>query len=261
MSGIFGHTLLFRISALSILTLSFILVSHSGGSSSFRPSAETSGVSANQEPTVTAEVQGDSPLVITSLKSEGRVAPDSQFVEFGFYVINVSVKPIRAYAIKQEIAADGTKMGGGVSLYNPQLTNSLLRPNQSAFIADTSNFTSDKKNTISLSVDFVEFADGTKWGRDSVKSSERAAGQRAGAYNISQRLLEGLNDGKVEDVIHQMEAANVELADDHSEEWKSGFRAGRIAILNRLKHVKAEHGPTEFERELRRLGQTFKDQN
>lgn len=262
MPGVFGHKLILRLLALSVLTFCFVLVTRSGGGSSLGPSQETATVSIQtQEPTITVEVQADVPLAITSVTSAGRMAPDSQFVEFGFYVINVSPKPIRAYAIKQEISANGTKLGGGVALYNSQLANSVLRPNQSVFIGDTSNVTSGKKNTISLSVDFVEFADGTKWGPDSVKSSERAAGQRAGAHDISQRLLEGLNEGKVENVIHEMEAANVEFADDHSEEWKEGFRAGRIAVLNRLKHVKAEHGPTEFERELRRLGQTFKDKD
>jgi hypothetical protein len=261
MPGIFGHKLTIRLLALTILTFCLILVSRSGGGSSLGPSAETSAAPAQtQEPTITVEVQADAPLAITSVASAGRMAPDSQFVEFGFYVINVSPKPIRAYAIRQEISASGTKLGGGVALYNPQLANSVLRPNQSTFIGDTSTVTSGKKNIITLAVDFVEFSDGTKWGADSVRSSERAAGQRAGAYIVSQRLLQVLNTGKAEDVMHAIEdgTANTEPPADRSQEWKEGFRGARVAVLNRLKRIKEDRGLRELERELRRLGETFK---
>lgn len=260
MPEILGHRLLGRLSALFVLTLCLIAVSRSGGGSSLRSPAATSTTSQAQEPTITAQVQRDSPLAITSITSAGRMVPDLQNIEFGFYVINISSKPIRAYAIRQDNSAGATKLGGGVALYNPQLANSLLLPNQSTFIPDTSYVTSDQKNSIVLSVDFVEFSDGTKWGPDSERSSERAAGQRAAAHLVSERLLQILNSGKAEGVMREIEAGttNIELPTDRSAEWKEGFRAGRVAVLNRLKRANEGRGPTELERELRRLGETFK---
>ena len=260
MPGIFGHRLLVRLTALGVLTFCFVLVSRSDGNSSLRPSEEAVAAAQTQEPTITAEIQADSPLAITSFASAGRMALNSQFIEFGFYVINVSSKPIRAFAIKQEISAGGTKLGGGVTLHNPQLANSLLLSSQSTFIGGTSNVNPGKQNIITLSVDFVEFSDGSKWGVDSVKSAERTAGQRAAAHFVSQRLLQVLNEGKVEDVMREIEGgtANIEPPSDQSQEWKEGFRAGRVVVLNRLKRAKEQHGASELERELRRLNETFK---
>lgn len=247
---------LVRFPALGVLTICLILLARTGGNTTFGETAST----PIQDPTITVEVQPDVPLKIATVSSAGRMAPDSQLIEFGYYVINASSKPIRAYAIRQEISIGGETSGAGVSLYNPQLSNSLLSPNQSIFIGGTSNI--EGRNTvINLSVDFVEFFDGTKWGADLARSSERAAGQRFAAHTVSQKLLQILSVGKPEDVLTAMESghANVVPPEDRSPEWKEGFRSGRIAVLNRLKRAKEKNNLRELERELRRLGETFKD--
>lgn len=256
-----AHTLLFRLSALISLTLCLLLVSRHDGSWFFYSSAETSAALPQfQEPTITAEIQANAPLTITSVTSSGQMAPGSQFVEFGFFVINVSAKAIRAYAIKHENSIDGKNAGGGVTLYNPQLANSLLQPNQSVFIGDTSNISPEKRTIISLSVDFVEFSDGTKWGADSVRSSEKVAGQRAAATLVSQRLLRLLSQS-AEDVVSEIESGmpGMETPNDKSEEWKEGFRIGRLAVVNRLKRAKEQRGLAELRREVQRFGETFRD--
>jgi hypothetical protein len=264
MSFVFAHNLSYRLFALGILTFCLILVSRTGGNFSLVSSSDTSAASGGtQEPIITVEPQADSPLAITSAASAGRMGPDSQFVEFGFYLVNVSAKPVRAYAIRQDILVDGIKQGGGVSLHNRQLSNSVLRPSQSIFIGGTSNVAADKKTIISLAVDFVEFSDGTKWGVDSTRSSERAAGQRLAAYMITQRLSQILSAGKAEDVLNAVDSgmANLEPPADLSLDLKAGFQSGRGSILDRLKRSKEKGGLKELERELRRLGETFKSKD
>jgi len=206
-------------------------------------------------------LQHDSPLAITSIASGGQTSPELQNIEFGFYVINVSSKSIRAYAIKQDLTAGGKEMGGGVTLYNPELANSVLLPNQSTLISGTSDLTSDQDNKITLSIDYVEFSDGARWGLDSVKSSERVAGQRSAATMLSKKLIQVLKTGRGEDVAQALDdgTASIEPPADRSQEWKEGFSAGRASVLNGLKRTKEAHGPRELERELRRLGVTFKE--
>jgi hypothetical protein len=217
----------------------------------------------SQDSIITVETQNDSPLKISSVAATSPFDADSQIMEFGYYLINSSQKPIRAYAIKQELSVDGTKSGGTVSLDNLQLTNSLLRPNESRFTGDTVRLRPNKKTIVVLSVDFVEFSDGTKWGLDSLKSSAQVAGQRAGARSISQQLLKILNDGKIDDVVREMDKASTttEVPNDQPEEWRIGFRQGRVVILDRLKRSKEKQGISEFERVLRRFGETFKSLN
>jgi hypothetical protein len=251
------HTLLIRFSALGVLTFCLILFS--------RESENSLGLSAasatqTQDSVITVEVQDNAPLTISSVASTSPNYADPEILEFGYYIINTSPKPIRAYAIKQGLSVDGTRGGVTVSLYNLQVANSVLRPNESSFIGDSASLTPGKKNIVILSVDFVEFSDGSKWGSDSIKSSVQAAGQRAGAKSVSERLLQILNKGKIEDVIREIEEASttVEVPPNESEEWRIGFRQGRVSVLNRLRRAKVKNGTRELDRELRRFGETFK---
>jgi hypothetical protein len=260
MPDVYSNGLFGRLFALLILVVCLIAVSRNGGGSSFESQAGASTKSPVQEPTITAQAQANQPLAITSITSAG-TSPDFQGVEFAFYVINVSPRPILAYAIRQDLTAGGKQSGGGVTLYNPQLANSVLRPNQSVLISGTADLTSDNDNKITLSVDYVEFSDGTRWGADSVKSSERVAGQRAAATMVGKNLLEVLKAGKNDDVTKAIEDGKVIIQPPgiRSQEWNEGFSAGRASVLNRLKRANEQHGLKELELELRRIGETFKE--
>lgn len=252
-----GHKLWSRLFALGTLVICLVLVNR-GGEHVSSGSAPTQF----EDPKVTVEIQSDSPLTIASLSPASRMAPDSEFVEFSYYVINNSSTPIRAYAIKQDLFHGGVRVGGSVSLYNLALSNSMLSPNQSKYIAEATSVTADK-TVVTLSIDFVEFTDGTKWGSDSRRSSERAAGQRFAAQLVTQELLSILNSRQVKGVIAALEGegGNAEPPPDRSEEWRAGFRSGRLSILSRLKRTKEKNNQKELEQELRRLGETFKSNN
>jgi hypothetical protein len=128
---------------------------------------------------------------------------------------------------------------------------------------DTCSAVSEKEQRITLLVDYVEFADGTKWGVDSAKSADRSAGQRAVASLISKRLLKILNEGNLNDVISAIEAGttNIEPPAGVSDEWKEGFRTGSNSITARLKNAQKRGGLSQVEQKLRELAERFKGVN
>ena len=254
MTALLRQKVVSRLLALAILTLCLVIVYRNGGSAPLASPQEPQAAS-RQVTTIIAQEQTDTPLAITGIALNAPVSSDSPFVDFGFSVVNVSLKPIRAYAIRQIVTAAGITVGGGVSLYNLQLANSRLLPHESELVYQNANAVSKKETKIIVSVDYVEFSDGTKWGTDSSKSAERAAGQRSGARAQSEKLLDLLNAGNAEDVVNVIGTGAVGIAPplDRSSEWTEGFRSGAVIVVNRLKRAQEKGGPNELEKELRKL--------
>lgn len=261
MTGLYKQRLLSRFLALGVLILCLSLLSSNGTS---RPLASPEVLQPQliqtQAPTVTVQTQTDAPLLISSPRVLSWSGQDG---ELAFELLNVSGKPIRAYAIKQEVIS-GSAQSSSVLFSNLDLTSSpLLESNQSLTTFDTCQAISEKQNKITLFVDYVEFADGTKWGADSAKFADVAAGQRAAAYIISKRLLKILNTGSPLDVISALEtgAANIDPPVGRSEAWKEGFRSGSNSIAAQLKNAKNRESLSQVERKLRQLAERFKGAN
>jgi len=213
-----------------------------------------------QAPTLKVKAQTDTPLLISSPRL---LSWDGREGEFAFELVNVSGKSIRAYAIKQEEEAGGSQ-ASGVLFSNLDLTSSpALQPNQSQTIADTCEAISDKEQSITLSVDYAEFSDGTKWGSDTGMSAERSAGQRAAAIFISKRLAKIQSESNANEVMKVIEATSdtLEPPVDHSEEWKAGFRSAYKLITARLKNAQKQGGANQVQQKLRQLSETFKGVN
>lgn len=261
MPKIYKYRLLLRLLTLGVLTLCLGLLSRNGSNAPLASTKKSPPLPIQtQAPAITAQTQTDTPLLISSPRI---LSWDGQDGEFAFELINVSGKPIRAYAIKQEVKAGGAQLSS-LSFSNLDLTNSPpLQPTQSVTNFDTCPAVSKKEQRITLSVDYVEFSDGTKWGVDSAKSADRSAGQRAVASLISKRLLKILNDGNLNDVMSAIEAgaANIEPPAGVSEEWKEGFRSGSNSIAARLKNAQKRGGLSQVEQKLRELAERFKGAN
>jgi hypothetical protein len=258
MAGLYQQRLLVRLLALGVLTLCLSLLSRNSSSSALlaTPKEPPAVPVQTQSPIVMVQPQMGTPLVVTAARP---VSSDPQNLDITFYLTNVSNKPIRVYAIKQEVEAGGTR-SYSVSLHNLDLTNSALQPNQSLSDFDTYQVLAGKEHHLTLSVDYVEFSDGTKWGGDSAKSAERTAGQRAAAYVLSKRLLKILSTGNPDDVMSALEtnAAKIEPPAGRSDEWKEGFRHGNSVVIGRLKRAQQKGGSLQVERELRQLSGRFK---
>jgi hypothetical protein len=209
-----------------------------------------------QSPTLTVQTQPDTPLVISSPRI---VSSNGQYVDIAYDLTNVSSKPIRAYAVKQELEAGATRLSTFLFI-NLDLSNKpALDVNCSVTDFDTSELKAGTEEHVSFAVNYVEFVDGTNWGSDSAKLAETSAGQRAAAGAISKQLMRILIESGPTEVMRTIEGGTInnEPPAGSSEGWKEGFRQGWNAIADRLKRAQAKAGLNQLEVELRQLDQKF----
>jgi len=115
--------------------------------------------------------------------------------------------------------------------------------------------TSKPVERITLIVDFVEFADGSLWGRDTHQSAERLSGHRAGKRAATQYYLKLLESRGVSSVIqaYGLEGENILPPPGHSQKWEDGFRSGTNTVRARLQHAVKIGTSEEIKSELQRM--------
>lgn len=162
---------------------------------------------------------------------------------------NQSLKRIRAYAI----VADG----GGVSrvdFVNLTKPAAIFQPTQVKTF-DIAYSENNPSESVTLSVDFVEFDDGSVWGLDRHRSRDKLSGQREGAKAERRRLRELLKSKGTSAVLNAIREAvgdgqEAKTATQHSEEWLQGYRNGVSAIRHRLRQSLRTSDPARVELEL-----------
>lgn len=181
-------------------------------------------------PEVAVARQDDSPLRLlnTFVESEPGI--------FRLRVMaqNQSAKRIRAYAI-----VASAEIYSRVDFANMTSAENVFQPTQ----VKTFDFAfgeDEAPGLVTLSVDFVEFDDGTTWGRDIHNSHDMLAGQRAGAGDERRRLRELLKSGgpaAVFDAVREDGGGRPtdEAAAGRSNKWLEGYRNGVAAIRYRLR--------------------------
>jgi len=128
-----------------------------------------------------------------------------------------------------------------------------LGPGQSAQLEiDTTDFNEPLEKLV-LSVDFVEFADGTRWGLDTMKNAERVDGVRAGAKAERDALMRVLKAEGADGVARSLDsvAPEPDLASSRSKEWLNSFSDGVNWMRERVRRKGRNY--SEIEKELRRL--------
>jgi hypothetical protein len=252
--------LVLRLTALLMLILCLIVVSRSESKARLVTTMTQSPVlTQTQPPVVTATNQPGAPLVITA----GRPASaDPQNTDILFTVTNVSKKAITAFVIKHDIEA-GARRQTWTLMIHLQLTKQRIAPNVS--INEITNFEilSEQQHHLQLSVEYVEFSDGTKWAFDSAKlatSSEVISGERAAVLILSKKLMKLLQNGGDGDVINAIDGdvAKIEPPAGHSEDWKAGFRLGCRSLVGRLKRAQSKGGWVQVDAELHQIADSFK---
>jgi len=142
-----------------------------------------------------------------------------------------------------------------MELTNANSVDSLLQPGYTASktIGEGTAY-SDPIRKIVVSVDFVELVDGSTWGPDEYKSSERLAGQRAGAHQAIEHLKNMLSRNGPLAVVQSIEEGLREIVPPtgHSLEWLNGFDGGVGTIRERLRAAYSKGGADVIESELRR---------
>jgi len=248
--------LLTRFVALAVLTFCVAILSGSAPNTAvLKMSEQVSPSPQKNMPSVQSNRVPDAPLAISELRT---VSWDGQNLEIAMDLVNVSQKTIRAYAIRQ--TSDANNDGPGQVMFTSfdASNNAVLQPNQTTTTFDVVGASSSTEaRQVIVIVDYVEFSDGTKWGRDLGRSAERSAGQRAAAYILSKRLLKILDRSTPGDVLVAIDngETNIEPPSTRSSEWKAGFRFGCKAMAQSLKRA---HSKGRLDFELRQFAETFR---
>lgn len=243
------HKLIVRLVALAAVTFSLILVVKQDDQVGLGL-AQSMPAFQPQAPVIVARNEPGSPLVISA---ERQLPKTEQAPEIAFNVTNVTNKTVIAFAIRVEVAS-GSKVVSSVSLRNLELSATELLPNRSLNNFDSYENLSSEQHRVTLSVDYVQFSDGKRWGLDSVKSAETVAGQRAAAETVTTRLLKIFKEGNASDAANVLESiADIEPPQQHSSEWNTGFRMGTRSVANSLKRANQAGGLGQVNRELARL--------
>lgn len=207
------------------------------------------GRAAVQSPIITVQQQDDVPLQISNavIDSANLIKP-----KYTYIVTNVSAKPIRVYAIQQQVIYGEEKSTDrGLTLSHLTAITRLLQPQSSKTVDGGGNSSYPKSiSEIVLSVDFVEFADGSTWGEDSFKSAESLAGQRAGGKAAIKHFREKLKAKGFNALVEADETVLPEDANGKSQMWLEGFQTGFSLVRHKVKDAKSKGGITFVTQEL-----------
>jgi hypothetical protein len=202
-------------------------------------------------PEVSVSAQANAPLRINVLSYN---SSDPQNPEVVFEVTNVGDKPIGAYAFRQ-VTRKGTEKTSGSTLTFMDSVETFLQPGQYRTESISYQPLSQITGQVVLSIDFVEFVDGTSWGPNLAKSAELVAGRRAAMREEAASLLRVYERDGLQAVIKIIKANTADITPpaNDSPEWKAGFRHGVGSVSKRLKRILDKDGPPRVEIELRRL--------
>jgi hypothetical protein len=207
---------------------------------------------ATEPPRITVKKQTNVPLLISTavVTSNNPLKPI-----YNYSITNISSKSIRAYTIKSEIlyGEKNAQQIGSILTHLPTLSK-LLQSNHSQQESRGGTTYSEPVNEIILSVDFVEFADGSAWGEDYFKAAERLAGQRAGGKVAISNFRQKLGTAEFRFTSNEIESESLELASavdkSKSSNWKDGYQSGIGIVRNRLNRALNEGGIEEVKKEL-----------
>jgi hypothetical protein len=224
-----------------ILLLTFSLV---GGASENKisPQKNTPPDKPNEGIKLLIRSQSDSPIVLIAKNS---MLPPSKTLYVAFVVRNVSKKSIRAYAIRHDVMAGGLS-SDGLNLNTKSSKKLVFLPGQTASeeIGGSEYFPAYIE-AIRISVDFVEFEDGTTWGPDTYQSVE---GWRAGAKEMRKQLAQMLNTnvGRLQREVEN-DDFTITPPQNKSVTWLKGYKTGAASIRARVKHAlnKGDHQEIE----------------
>lgn len=200
-----------------------------------------------QLPTVSIAPQDGAPLRLMSTFMES----EPGLLRIKVMAQNQGIKRIRAYAL----VADGGD-ASRIDFANLTGQNAFIQPTQIKTF-DVAYGESRVPESVTFSVDFVEFDDGSTWGLDSHNSRDMLAGQREGAKAERKRLrdlLKSKGPVAVFDAIQAEGSDNPEVGTTtkNSERWLQGYRNGIASIRHRLRRNLQNRDAAGVETELAR---------
>jgi hypothetical protein len=192
------------------------------------------------------EQQSDSPLVIRNPRYYSHWS-------WGYGIgatldcngVNVSQKPIHSFMTSHRSAEPWDT---GASLIQPE---SALKPGDSMSMKDSVS----GKSKIALTVDFVQFADGTTWYSNDGQKYVHPEGVRAGAQDAAEHLIKVLESSGPEAVLKSLPRIHADVSDRMStiNTWGFGHYCGVTNAAVKVQHANREGGLKAIEGALRRI--------
>lgn len=210
--------------------------------------------SINSLPEIIIEPQPDSPLQLSHAVPRFEIFKDTDGKEWNMLTIsldkkNVSQKTIRVSAIWIDDDLTSTQFAC------PNDPRGLLRPNEQRKEGiNQGSRDAQSSKIIKITVDFVEFTDGTTWGADIYESRQKLAGLRAGARAGQEYLQKIIGQKGIEFVMEAVdELKNISPPDNiQNERWKKGFNLGLRVLSNHIKDGYKKEGIKAIETELQK---------
>lgn len=190
---------------------------------------------SSDQPPITAFVasQPGSPI---SIEIVGVDNSKSRFQSVNFTARNASSKPIRGYVIWG--GEDG--QGKIISEFFPTKPSSPRSTYADEMMLERENIKGDK--SIVLTVDYVEFADGTSWGNDFLQESAQVSAQRIGALSATSEFLDKISRYDLDSIssllvtpLAEIEVPSSEMSKNFEEKRLKAYRSGYLGVVRFLK--------------------------
>lgn len=240
-----------KVFALLVMVFALLLFSKDWTKALLAPSqTPTNGA---QLPTVTKADQEGAPLRIIDVIVE---APSPDRIVVRVVLQNQSDRKIRALAVAAGARLNFLNLMGRGSLLSPTHTKTV----EIIYVGG------ERPKGDTLSVDFVEFSDGTTWGIDAGNSQDRLAGQREGAKAEKRRLknlLHSKGRQALVSLLEEDESRQPAPPDDadRSQQWRDGYRGGAAAIRYRVRQALRTSNREQVGIELNKPYDTSEDNN
>lgn len=198
-----------------------------------RTLAQTVKDDYQDQPPLVAEtsVKKNSPLLITIINVDN--SPLS-YQTVNYTVQNISGKPVSGYVI----LSSGKNTGKIVTNFFPVKSFQVDSINQDELNLERSNI--QPSEILSLSIDYIEFENGSSWGIDSQGQSEHIAGGRAGVESATEQLKRLIDKRETAGLNALLETNLVDIDvplpnSVQSEKWRKGFEQGYKGVIYFLK--------------------------
>lgn len=191
--------------------------------------------------------------VIVAEQRDAPVSILSTFVEvsnplsprYGYSITNLSDKAITALAIQESANIGPGAPSVSTSFTHFPTVKLLLGPHQSMPEEGGNGRRYDRAPfQVTLSLDFVEFADGTRWGEDISRSGEMLDGKRAGGKAALKKYREILSSHGINGVTQSLGKSDLVRPETNaqSDAWLRGFNMGVTSTRGRLTRAKTNNG-------------------
>jgi hypothetical protein len=162
-----------------------------------------------------------------------------------YEVVNVSQKPIHSFFESQR---SGEPWGSSGSGSQPE---PALKPGDST----ARKISVSGRSRVNLTVEFVQFADGTTWYSKDGQKFVHPDGVRAGACEAAEHLIKVLELSGPEAVLKSLPRIHVDVRDSPStfNTWGFGHYCGVTNVVVKVQHANREGGLVAIESALRRI--------